>query len=140
VDAVAVIRPQIEPDLVAEAIARAAQHEGKGYDFDFDFFRSDTLVCTEVVYRAYDGVGPLRLQLTERSGRPTLSAEDLLDLALDGSGFDPVAVFGAPTCPDDLVVGEPAREAIRGSFCQPAARAISWLGHPRGQSKTGTVR
>jgi hypothetical protein len=70
-----------------------------------------------VVYRAFDGVGPLRLTLTERSGRPTLSAEDLLDLALEDRGFAPVAVFGAPTCPNDLVVGEQAREAIRGSYC-----------------------
>jgi hypothetical protein len=116
VDAVAVIRPQIDQTLVAQAIARAARHEGKGYDFDFDFFRSDMLVCTEVIYRAYDGVGPLRLTLTERSGRPTLSAEDLLDLALEGSGFAPVAVFGAPTCPAELVVGEEAHEAIRGSY------------------------
>jgi len=116
VDAVALIRPQLDEAELARAIERAAQQEGKLYDFDFDFFRSDRLVCTEVIYRAFEGIGPVRLPLTERSGRPTLSAEDLLDLAVDGRGFDPVAVCGAPTCPESLIEGESARDAIRGSY------------------------
>jgi hypothetical protein len=116
VDAVAVIRPRLDPAGVAEALARAALHEGKLYNFDFDFFRSDRLVCTEVVYRAFDGLGPIRMPLQERTGRPTLSAEDLLDLAVAGKGFDPVAVFGAPTCPDLIVEGEDSRNAIRDSY------------------------
>jgi hypothetical protein len=58
----------------------------------------------------------VKLALTERSGRPTLSAEDLLDLAIGGQGFDPVAVCGAPTCPEGVVAGEAAREAIRQSY------------------------
>ncbi len=112
VDAVAVIRPNLEDHEIGEGISRAAAHEGKLYNFDFDFFRSDRLVCTEVIYRAYDGLGSIRIPLTERSGRPTLSAEDLLDLAVAGDGFEPVAVFGAPSCVDDLVEGEAARQAI----------------------------
>ena len=107
---------QLDETDLATAIVRAAEHEGKLYDFDFDFFRSDRLVCTEVIYRAYDGLGPVQLRLTERSGRPTLSAEDLLDLAVDGRGFDPVAVCGAPTCPEALIEGEAARDAIRRSY------------------------
>ena len=116
VDAVAVIRPQLDETELARAIERVAQHEGKLYDFDFDFFRSDRLVCTEVIYRAYDGLGPMRLPLTERSGRPTLSAEDLLDLSVDGEGFEPVAVCGAPTCMETLIEGEATRDAIRRSY------------------------
>jgi hypothetical protein len=116
VDAVAVIRPQLDEKDVARAIARAAQHEGKLYDFDFDFVRSDRLVCTEVIYRAYDGLGPIRLDLRERSGRLTLSAEDLLDLAVAGRGFEAVAVCGAPTCPASLIEGEEARAAIGNSY------------------------
>ena len=112
VDAVAVIRPQLGPAEIAQAISRVAEHEGKLYNFDFDFFRSDRLVCTEVVYRAFDGIGPISIPLSERSGRQTLSAEDLLDLAVAGIGFDPVAVFGGPTCAETLVVGAEARRAI----------------------------
>ena len=112
VDAVAVIRPQLDQSDIARGLARVAKHEGKLYNFDFDFFSSDRLVCTEVVYRAFDGLGSIRIPLQERSGRPTLSAEDLLDLAYAGRGFDPVAVYGGPTCPDSLVEGEHARDAI----------------------------
>jgi hypothetical protein len=112
VDAVAVIRPQLETTEIATGLGRAVEHEGKLYNFDFDFFRSDRLVCTEVVYRAFDGLGGIRIPLRQRSGRPTLSAEDLLDLAHEGSGFDPVLVFGCRTCPEALLEGEKARAAI----------------------------
>jgi len=112
VDAVAVIRPQLDQADLARGLSRIAEHEGKLYNFDFDFFRSDRLVCTEVVYRAFDGLGPIRIPLQDRSGRPTLSAEDLLDLAFAGLGFEPVAVYGGPSCPDSLVEGEEARDAI----------------------------
>jgi len=120
VDAVAVIRPQLEDAELACGLARAAAHEGKLYNFDFDFFRSDRLVCTEVAYRAFDGLGPIRIQLQERTGRPTLSAEDLLDLAVKGQGFDPVAVFGTPECGDDVVEGPEAARVIRGSIRRPS--------------------
>jgi hypothetical protein len=113
VDAVAVIRPQLGRDELVRGLGRAVEHEGKSYDFDFDFFRSDCLVCTEVIYRAFDGLGQVRIPLTERSGRPTVSAEDLLDLAVAGRGFDPVAVCGAPDCPDRILEGEAARDVMR---------------------------
>jgi Permuted papain-like amidase enzyme, YaeF/YiiX, C92 family len=119
VDAVAVIRPQLDQDDLARGIARVTAHEGKLYNFDFDFFRSDRLVCTEVIYRAFDGLGPIEIPLQDRSGRPTLSAEDLLDLAYAGDGFEPVAVFGGPSCPDRLVEGDQAREAISPANRQP---------------------
>ena len=116
VDAVAVIRPRLELSEIARGLGRALRHEGKMYNFDFDFFRGDRLVCTEVVYRAFDGLGSLDIGLHERAGRPTLSAEDLLDLALDSRGFEPVAVFGAPSCAGELVQGETARRALAESY------------------------
>ena len=116
VDAVAVIRPRLDESVITEALTRAARHEGKGYNFDFDFFRSDRLVCTEVIYRAYDGLAGIELPLSERAGRPTLSAEDLLDQALDGDVFEVVAVYGAPEDPTRLFVGEEAIGPLRRSY------------------------
>lgn len=112
VDAVAVLRPKLERSQIAAALAQAIAHEGKLYDFEFDFFRSDRLVCTEVVYRGYHGVGGIEFQLSRRAGRPTLAAEDLLSMALNGCGFEPVAVFGTPDCPDSLRCGAEAAEIL----------------------------
>ncbi len=115
VDAVAVIRPALKASQIATAISEALTHEGKLYNFDFDFFRADRLVCTEVVYRAYDpvaGAGPLRFALKRRAGRLTLSAEDLLDMAVEERGFSPVAVFGARRCRRRLVTGRKARRIL----------------------------
>ncbi len=105
VDAMVVIRPELTSEQIARALTQAVTHEGKLYDFDFDFFRADRLVCTEVVYRAYDGVGELHFELSRRGGRLTLSAEDLVSMALENRGFRPVAVFGATGCPDTVVTG-----------------------------------
>ena len=71
-DSVALLRPRLSQDEVREAIARAFSHAGKPYDFEFDFFSSDKLVCTELVYRAYDG--PIRFPLTSIMGTRTLPA------------------------------------------------------------------
>ena len=40
-DSIVVLRPQLERHYIAEALTRALVHEGKPYDFDFDFTRSD---------------------------------------------------------------------------------------------------
>lgn len=116
VDAFAILRPRISPAGIATALARVVQHEGKGYNFDFDFFTSDKLVCTEVVYRAFDGIETCHLPLVERAGRQTLSAEDLLDLALDTDTFEALALFGLPAGERQMITGAPVREALIRSY------------------------
>ena len=115
VDAFAVIRPKLTPEKVAEALSRAAEHEGKYYDFEFDFNRADRLVCTEVIYRGFHAIGQLAFPLTPRAGRPTFSAEDLLDLAVDDRGYEVVAIFGE-NGNDRLLEGAAAREALVATY------------------------
>lgn len=76
-DFVAVLRPRVSDTRKDVAIERAFSHLGKPYDFDFDFFSTDALVCTELVYRAYDeDVGGEKLDLEMQSilGRDTYPA------------------------------------------------------------------
>ena len=94
VDGFVVLRPTISQKGINHAIERILGHEGKKYNFDFDFFRSDRLVCTELSYRAFDEIEHIKIQLKDRAGRPTLSAEDLCDLAIETDMFNAIAIFG----------------------------------------------
>jgi hypothetical protein len=116
VDAFSVVRPATDESATAAAIARALTHRDKLYDFDFDFFTSDRMVCTELIYRTYDGSPEIHFELIERAGKPTLSAEDILWMAVESRGFEPLAVFGVRGTRRRLVSGEPARALIRKSL------------------------
>lgn len=111
-DSLVVLRPRLDEASMAQALARGLSHEGKPYDFDFDFTRSDRLVCTGVVYRAFEGVGPIRFELKRRLGRLTLSCSDLIEMGIAGRGFDPVAVY-APALTPGLVTGEGVERVLR---------------------------
>ena len=116
VDKFVVLRPNLDPVTIVQAIGRALLHQGKMYNFDFDFFNSDRVVCTELIYRAYDGLGGLNIPLLERAGRKTLSAEDLLDFALDTSTLDPVAIFGVEGCEDAILFDGGIRDVLIASY------------------------
>ncbi|MEZ6058954.1 MAG: YiiX/YebB-like N1pC/P60 family cysteine hydrolase [Planctomycetaceae bacterium] len=111
-DAVTVIRPTLSRQDVLIAIGRGFFHDGKPYDFDFDFSRSDRMVCTEVVYRSYEGIGGLNFELTRRAGRLTLSAEDLLKMALNRNGFQVVVSF-CPLKSSEIASGGTAEQTVR---------------------------
>jgi hypothetical protein len=74
-DYVAVLRPRLSAAEKALAIVRAFRHQGKPYDFEFDFATADKLVCTELVYRSYEGL--LRFDLVRIMGRDTLPAVEI---------------------------------------------------------------
>jgi hypothetical protein len=111
-DSLVAIRPHLSQADLAEALGRGMFHEGKPYDFDFDFSRSDRLVCTEVVYRTYDGIGGMQFPLVRRAGRLTLAAEDLLAMSLAHDQFTPVAVF-APAHSAAVLRGPEAESVLK---------------------------
>lgn len=114
VDACTVIRPKLDSSKIREALAQAISHEGKEYDFEFDFRRSDKLVCTEVVYRGFHNSGHFQFELSERAGRMCLSAEDLLDKAVDQSYFDIVAIYGVKG--NRFATDSRAKELLQSSY------------------------
>jgi len=88
-DYVAVLRPRLEPAALARAVDKAFGYYGRPYDFDFDFLTDETLVCTELVYKAFEpeGAAPgLRFELVEVLGRPTLPANELVRQWAEGAG------------------------------------------------------
>jgi len=93
VDAFVILRPPLDGQGIDAALARAVKHAGKPYDFVFDFRRSDRLACTEVVYRAYQGLAGLDFALVETGGRLCLPAEELIRQALE-QGFSVVGSAG----------------------------------------------
>jgi len=74
-DYVAVLRPRLTEPQIAQAIVKAFSHKGKPYDFEFDFFTSDKLVCTELLYRSYEGL--IHFELVRVMGRDTLPALEI---------------------------------------------------------------
>jgi hypothetical protein len=116
VDAFTVIRPKLDEAFLAEAISRAITHEGKDYDFTFDCRRADRLVCSELVYRAFHSVGGLEFSLTPAIGRYFITSEELLDRAVEGRGFEVVALFGSNG--NGFITGEKARAELIRSYRQ----------------------
>lgn len=81
VDYLAALRPKVSALDKARAIERAFKYQGRPYDFDFDFFSDTTLVCTELVYKAYQpgaGLKGVALDLVDVAGRRTLPANELV--------------------------------------------------------------
>jgi hypothetical protein len=80
-DHVAALRPRLPAVEKAAALLRAFGYAGRPYDFDFDFRTDAALVCSELVYKAYEpgpGRRGLRLPLVEVLGRPVLPPNDIV--------------------------------------------------------------
>ncbi|HAH05914.1 MAG TPA: hypothetical protein DCM05_05180 [Elusimicrobia bacterium] len=71
-DSAAALRPRLSRKEKALALLKAFRYAGRPYDFDFDFATDDKLVCTELVYKAYEpakGQKGLKFPLVDILGR-----------------------------------------------------------------------
>jgi hypothetical protein len=114
-DALVVLRPRLSLVEKATALVRAFHYAGRPYDFNFDFATDAELVCTELVYKAYEPASAftgLKLPLVEVLGRKTLPANEIV------RHFD--ATFGTPAQQFDFVLfldgDERARKAAEGTL------------------------
>jgi 1-acyl-sn-glycerol-3-phosphate acyltransferase len=122
-DSVAVLRPRLTPEQTKEVIARAFSHVGKPYDFDFDFFSGDKLVCTEVVYRAFGST--IDFPLVDVLGRKTLPAVEIVrhwSSAQGGPQLEFIAFLDGDEIRGTCV--ERDAEALKGSLSRPA---LTWF-------------
>lgn len=65
-DSFAALRPRTSKREKAIAVARAFGYVGRPYDFNFDFHTDSSLVCSEVLYKAYEGSVTFPLSTTMR--------------------------------------------------------------------------
>ena len=77
----AALRPRRCPLDVARALELAFSYWGRPYDFDFDFYSDQSLVCSELVYKCWEprpGLEGIALPLISRFGRQNLGANDIV--------------------------------------------------------------
>lgn len=122
VDYLAAVRPRRTTLDKAKAIERAFHYQGRPYDFDFDFFSDTSLVCTELVYKAWQPSAELngvQFDLVDVAGRRTLPANEVV------KRFDSEA--GSASRQLDFVVFVDAKEKEQKVFAaDEAAFRASW--------------
>lgn len=71
-DSIGAVRPRLSGKDKAQAILRAFHYSGRPYDFNFDFRTDSTLVCSELIFKAYEpgnGMKGVRFPVSEVMGR-----------------------------------------------------------------------
>jgi hypothetical protein len=107
-DSIAALRPRVSKSDRLRAVATAFRYLGRPYDYNFDFRTDNELVCSELVYKAYEGMEGLTLTPERVNGRPMIppnsigkkfavelgTEEQELDLVLflDGNEVEETAV------------------------------------------------
>ncbi|MGE6757599.1 YiiX/YebB-like N1pC/P60 family cysteine hydrolase [Corallococcus interemptor] len=120
VDYLGVLRPRLSNVDKARAILRAFTFQGRPYDFNFDFFSDQSLVCTELVWKSYapsKDMKGLDIPLVSVAGRRTLPANEIVRV------FD--AEYGKPGRQFDFVAFLDGREA-QGDAIEANAEAFRY--------------
>lgn len=90
-DSIAAVRPRLSHLDKAKAIYRAFTFAGKPYDYNFDFLTDAELVCSELIYKAYQPEGEkkgVKFPLTSIAGRKIMPANDIAKMYTDEFGSD----------------------------------------------------
>ena len=105
-DSLAILRPRAAKRAKAIAIARAFGYVDLPYDFNFDHHTDSAMVCSEVVYKAYEG--HVTLPIAKVMGHLTTPPNDI------AREFD--ATFGSPRQQFDLVLFLDGHERKHAAF------------------------
>ena len=104
-DYLAAMRPRISRDECFRIIDRALSYWGKPYDFNFDFVTDDAIVCSELVYKAFQATDSVRFEPEMISGRLMLPPNLLV------KKFD--EEYGEPAQQLDFVLFLEGNEALQ---------------------------
>ena len=73
-----VFRPILNDNQIDSVMKNMYSFIGMDYDFDFDHNNGEKQTCSEILYRSYNGIGKISLDLEEIFGVTTLSGDYLL--------------------------------------------------------------
>jgi hypothetical protein len=79
IDRMIVFRPKLSDDELSTVIKNLYSFLGLAYDFDFDLENGEKQACTELIYRSYNGIGNINIDLEEIIGTTTLTGDNLLE-------------------------------------------------------------
>ena len=71
-------RPNLNDDQIQVILKNLYSFLGIDYDFDFDLTSGEKQACTEIIYRSYNGMGNIDLDLNDILGYTTLTGDNLL--------------------------------------------------------------
>ena len=72
-------RPNLNDDEIQLILKNLYSFLGIDYDFDFDLTSGEKQACTEIIYRSYNGIGNINLDLDDVLGITTLTGDNLLN-------------------------------------------------------------
>ena len=72
-------RPELSDNDIRIIMNNLHSFLGMDYDFDFDLTSGEKQTCSEIIYRSYNGIGNINLDLEEIFGTTTLSGDKLLE-------------------------------------------------------------
>lgn len=90
-DSLAVIRPRLANIDIAKGLLTALKYKGRPYDFDFDFRTDSTVVCSELVYYAYQPTKAkkgIQFPVTNTLGRPVVTPNNIIKELAETYGTD----------------------------------------------------
>ena len=88
INRLAVFRPDLSKSQVQDVLKTVHSYLGNSYDFSFDFNNAETQVCTELIYRGFNDIGPIHFELSKRAGAMNMSAEDICRSALETGNLE----------------------------------------------------
>ena len=92
INRLAVFRPDLSKNQVQDVLKTVHSYLGNSYDFSFDFNNAETQVCTELIYRGFNDIGPIHFELSKRAGAMNMSAEDICRSALQTGNLELVTL------------------------------------------------
>lgn len=80
-DSLAVIRPKLATVDIAKAIFSGLKYKGRPYDFNFDFRTDSEVVCSELIFYAYQPTANkkgINFSITNTLGRPVVTPNNII--------------------------------------------------------------